>query len=103
MDLVTWLKVIGAIASGIGAILLAWRASQILKWVVLCLVAHEQSITQLKNLASNQDQTDPIVLGMTKHLLDIESKLGIFLLILGLTLLGIGMLCNAVTYIITSP
>lgn len=103
MDLVTWLKVIGAIASGIGAILLAWRASKILKWVVLCLVAHEQSITQLKNLASNQDQTDPIVLGMTKHLLDIESKLGIFLLILGLTLLGIGMLCNAVTYIITSP
>lgn len=103
MDLVTWLKVIGAIASGIGAILLAWRASKILKWVVLCLVAHEQSITQLKNLASNQDQTDPIVLGMTKHLLDIESKLGIFLLILGLTLLGIGMLCNAVTYIIASP
>lgn len=103
MDLVTWLKVIGAIASGIGAILLAWRASKILKWVVLCLVAHEQSITQLKNLASNQDQTDPIVLGMTKHLLNIESKLGIFLLILGLTLLGIGMLCNAVTYIIASP
>jgi drug/metabolite transporter (DMT)-like permease len=103
MDLVTWLKVIGAIASGIGAILLAWRASKILKWVVLCLVAHEQSITQLKNLASNQYQTDPIVLGMTKHLLDIESKLGIFLLILGLTLLGIGMLCNAVTYIIASP
>ncbi len=64
-------KLIGAGAIGVGSILLAWRVKTILKWVVYCLVAHEQSISQLRRLADNQPQTDNIVEGVTKHLLDI--------------------------------
>lgn len=101
-DLVTWLKLIGALATGVGSILLAWRVKEILKWVVYCLVAHDQSITQLRRLASNQPQTDNIVEGVPKHLLHVESKLGFVLLIFGLLLLGAGMLCNAATYFLGS-
>jgi len=101
-DPITWLKLIGAVATGIGSILLAWRAREILKWVVYCLVAHEQSLSELRKLASGQPQTDAIVEGVTKHLLDIQSKLGFCLLILGFLLLAAGMLCNAATYLLVS-
>ncbi len=43
-----------------------------------------------------------MVEGVTKHLLDVESKLGVILLILGFLLLGIGMLCNVVMYLFGS-
>ena len=102
-DPITWLKVIGAISTGTGSMLLAWRVKQILKWILYCLVAHEQSITQLRRIASNQEQTDPIVEGVTKHLLDVESKLGLALLVLGFLFLGCGMLCNAATYLLAAP
>jgi hypothetical protein len=46
----------------------------------------------LRRVASNQPQTEPIVEGVPKHLLDVESKLGFVLLVLGLLLLGVGML-----------
>ena len=101
-DIHTWLKISGALTTGIGSILLAWRVKAILKWVIYCLVAHEQSIDQLARLAANQRQTDPIVGGVTKHLLDIESKLGLILLILGLVLLGVGMLTTAVSYFVAA-
>ena len=93
-----YLKTIGAVAAGLGSILLAWRVKEILKWVVYCLVAHEQSIDQLTKHAANQTQTQPIVTGVTTHLLDVQSKLGLVLLVAGFLLLGIGMLCNAATY-----
>lgn len=99
-DLAAWLNVIGAVSVGAGSILLAWRVKEILKWVVYCLVAHEQSIEQLSNLATNKNQTGPIVSGVTKHLLDIESKLGFVLLVVGLLLLGVGMLSNAASYLV---
>lgn len=51
-DLAAWLNAIGAVSVGAGSILLAWRVKEILKWVVYCLVAHEQSIEQLSNLAA---------------------------------------------------
>lgn len=93
-----WIKVSGAATTAAGSILLAWRVKAILQWVVYCLVAHEQSISQLRKLASNQSQDKPIIESVTKHLLDIESKLGIVLLVLGFLLLGIGMLCQLVSY-----
>jgi hypothetical protein len=101
-DIHTWLKVLGALTTGIGSILLAWRVKAILKWVVYCLVAHEQSIDQLARIAANQRQSDPIVGGVTKHLLDIESKLGFVLLILGFALLGVGMLTTAASYFVAT-
>ena len=99
-DLSTWLKVVGALSVGVGSILLAWRVKAILQWVVYCLVAHEQSIEQLAKLAGNQQQTQPIVGGVTKHLLDIESKLGLVLLVVGFLLLGIGMFSNAASFFV---
>lgn len=102
VDIHTWLKVLGALTTGIGSILLAWRVKAILKWVVYCLVAHEQSIDQLARIAANQRQSDPIVGGVTKHLLDIESKLGFVLLILGFALLGVGMLTTAASYFVAT-
>ena len=100
IDLVTWLKLLGAVAAGSGSVLLAWRVKEILKWVVYSLVTHEQSITQLRLIAENKPQTDNIVEGVTKHLLNVESKLGFVLLVAGLLLLGAGMLCNAATYLL---
>lgn len=95
---IVWLKIAGAASTAIGSILLAWRVKSILHWVVYCLVAHEQSISQLRKIASNQPQDEVIAEGVTKHLLDVESKLGLVLLVLGFLLLGIGMLCQAATY-----
>lgn len=97
-DPIVWLKIAGAVSTAIGSILLAWRVKSILQWVVYCLVAHEQSISQLRKIASNQLQDEVFVQGVIKHLLDVESKLGLVLLVLGFLLLGIGMLCQAATY-----
>ena len=99
-DPIVLLKIIGALTAGLGSILLAWRVKEILKWVIYCLVAHEQSIEQLTNIAANKNQTAPVVGGVTKHLLDVESKLGIVLLITGFALLGIGMLCSAASFLL---
>lgn len=99
-DLSTWLKIIGALSVGIGSILLAWRVKAILQWVVYCLVAHEQSIDQLAKLAANQQKTQPVAGDVTKHLLDIEDKLELVLLVIGFLLLGIGMFSNAASFFV---
>jgi hypothetical protein len=99
-DPITWLKVAGAVSTALGSILLAWRVKEILKWVVHCLVAHEQSIIQLRNVLSNEPQTEPVVQGVTKHLLKVEGKLGVVLLVTGLLLVAIGMTFNAATYLL---
>lgn len=70
-----------------------------MKWVVYCLVAHEQSIKQLRKLASNEGQSEPLIEGVTNHLLNIESKIGIVLFILGFLFLAVGMLANAAAYL----
>lgn len=100
-DLSTWLKIIGATSTAIGSILLAWRVKEILKWVVYGLVAHEQSINQMRKILNNKQQTEPLIEGVTKHLIDVESKLGVFLLVSGLLLLAIGMLTTAASYFFT--
>jgi len=101
-DVSTWLKIIGAISTAIGSILLAWRVKAILKWVVYGLVAHEQSIRQIRRTLNNEQQTEPLIEGVTKHLIDVESKMGVFLLVLGLVLLAMGMLSNAASYFFVS-
>ncbi len=97
-DIFTWFKVTGSLSVGAGSILLAYRVKVLLQWVVYCLVAHEQSIKQLANIASNQQQTQPIVYGVTGRLLDIESKRGFVLLLAGFFFFGIGMFINAASY-----
>jgi hypothetical protein len=97
-DVATWLKIIGAVSSALGSILLAWRVKEILKWVVNGLVAHEHSLQQVRLRLDNQQQTGPMVEGVTKHLLDIESRLGVALLTAGFILLALGMLSTAVSF-----
>ena len=99
-DPATWFKLIGTVLSAGGALVLAWRVKEILKWVVYALVAHEASITQLRKYLNNEPQTGPVVEGVTTHLLDIESKLGVILLVLGFALLGVGMLFNAASLLL---
>jgi hypothetical protein len=95
-DFATWLKVVGAASAGLGSLLLAWRAAAILKWVVYALVAHEDAIHAL--LTGSSSSKRPVAIGVTKHLLDVESKVGVALLVFGLGLLGIGMLANAASF-----
>ncbi len=102
-DIATWLKLGGALATGSGSLLLAWRVKTILKWIVYCLVAHETSIGQLRRIASGDPQTEPVVERVTKHLLDIQDKSAFALLIFGFVLLGAGMLSNAATYLMQGP
>lgn len=97
-DIATWLKIIGALSTAIGSILLAWRVKAILKWVVYGLVAHEQSLTQVRRILNNEQQTKPMVEGVTKHLSDIESKIGVILLIVGFIFLAAGMLATAASF-----
>lgn len=97
-DIAIWLKIIGALSTAIGSILLAWRVKAILNWVVYGLVAHEQSLTQVRRILNDEQQTEPMVEGATKHLLDIESKLGVILLIAGFLFLAAGMLATAASF-----
>ncbi|NWO06998.1 MAG: hypothetical protein HLX50_15260 [Alteromonadaceae bacterium] len=97
-DIATWLKIIGAVCTAAGSLLLAWRVKKILQWVVYCLVAHEQSLGQVRRILNNDPQTEPMVEGVTKHLLDLESKLGLALLICGFLFLAIGMLATAASF-----
>ena len=96
----TWLRVIGAIAAGVGSILLAWRVRELLHWVVLALITHERSIEVLLDVPTPGPQSRPAVVGAVRHLLDLEAKLGFGLLIAGLALLGAGMLANALSYFV---
>ena len=97
-DIATWLKIIGAMSTAIGSILLAWRVKAILKWVVYGLVAHEQSLTQVRRILNDKQPVEPMVEGITKHLLDIESKLGVILLIAGFLFLAAGMMATAASF-----
>ena len=97
-DISTWLKIIGALSTATGSILLAWRVKEIMKWVIRCLVMHEQSLGQIRRILNNEPQNEPILEGTTTLLLDIEAKLGVVLLIVGLALLALGMLSTAASF-----
>ena len=97
-DISTWLKIIGALSTATGSILLAWRVKEIMKWVIYCLVTHEQSLGQMRKILNNEPQNEPMVEGATTLLLDIEAKLGVVLLIVGLALLALGMLSTAASF-----
>lgn len=98
IDPITWLKIIGAVFTASGSIVLAWRVKAILEWVKYCLVAHEVSIQQLILVTNGQPQTQPAIRGSIVHLLSVEDKFGFILLVIGFFMLAIGMLCNAVSY-----
>lgn len=100
-DVESWLKLIGMASSGAGSLLLAWRVRVLLKWITYCVVAHEESITQITRVLDGQQQTGPVVGGTPKHLIKIQEKLGLILLVAGFLLLGIGMLSNAASYLFT--
>lgn len=95
MDLPTVMLMIGAALSGLGSIILAWRIKAILDWVRNVVVAHEVSIRQLRKIANNEPQDEAIIEGTTSHLLSVESRLGMVLLVTGFGLLGLGMLTTA--------
>ena len=97
-DVATWLNIIGALSTAIGSILLAWRVKEILKWAVYCLVVHEQSLIQVRRILGGEQQDELMVEGITKHLLDIESKLGVNLLIAGFLFLAAGTLATAASF-----
>ncbi|PAJ73391.1 hypothetical protein CJF42_16125 [Pseudoalteromonas sp. NBT06-2] len=98
MDITIWLKIIGAIFTGVGSILLAWRVKSILTWVKNCLIAHEVSIRAFQDVVNGNTQKYPVVTGTIIHLLDIESKLGVILLVSGFIFLAMGMFFNAASY-----
>jgi hypothetical protein len=99
LDIILILKVSGSILSGFGSIILAWRISTIVKWVVYSIIAHEESINQLSTIICSNTQTAPLVQGVPKHLLDIQDKLGTIILVIGFILLGVGLLANALSFI----
>lgn len=100
MDFPTILKVIGSFSSGIGSILLAWRVKVILQWITYSIIAHETSIEQLIRILSDQPQTDPTITGTPVHLLNVQDKLGFYLLIEGFLFLGVGMLATGISYLV---
>jgi hypothetical protein len=98
MGFSTILKIIGAFSTGTGSILLAWRVKVLLEWITYAIIAHETSIIQLIKILGGQPQTHPTITGTPVHLLKIQDKLGLYLLIGGFMLLGLGMLANGISY-----
>ena len=99
-DIATWFKLVGALSSALGSIFLAVRIKSILKWVTYCLVSHENNIEQLINITHGKKQTEPFVMNVPKHLLDVKSRAGLVFLILGFFLLGLGLLATAMSYLV---
>lgn len=64
----------------------------------MTLVAHENSISQFRRILSNEEQTQAITERTVVHLLDIENKLGVALLVAGFVFLGLGILANAASF-----
>ena len=100
IDFATWLKIIGAFLSGFGSLLLAWRVKVILQWITYSIVAHETSIEQLIRILDGQPQNSPTITGAPVHLLNVQDKLGFYLLISGFICLGFGMLANGISYLV---
>ena len=101
MEVMTlWLKVIGALCSGVGALVLAWRVKTLLGEVVLCLFTHDESIRQIRLILERKPQSGPIIEGYATEVALIQDKIGLKLLICGFVLMGVGMLCNAASYIL---
>ena len=100
VDLVAWLRFFGALSIGIGSLLLAWRVRELLRCVVLALVSHEATIQVLLDTINNQPQRREAVVGAVNHLIDVEEKLGLVLLVVGFVFLGVGMLANAASYLV---
>jgi len=94
-----WLKLIGSLLIGTGSILLAIRVKKILDWIVYSVVAHEISIQQIQRIIEGKLQTQPISNNVTKHLLSTIDGIGIWLLVLGFSLFGLGNLLVALTYL----
>lgn len=66
------------------------------------MVIRAQAEIQVQRLLAGHEQTEPIVQGIPKHLLNYQDKAGFFLLIAGFASLGIGMLLNALNYLMTA-
>lgn len=99
-DWPTILKVIGATSAGLGSLVLAWRVKHILEWVTNCIVAHDNNFNQILKTIHGESQTEKVVLNVASTLLSVQDKLGFLLFVLGFALLGAGMLCTAVSYLL---
>lgn len=84
--------------SGMGSLILAWRAKKLVESLIETVLTHEVSIIALKDAVARKPQEYPIVYGMTTHLLEFQDKAGAALLTLGLGSLGLGMLISASSY-----
>jgi len=99
-EIINWLGVAGLACTGLGSILLAWRVATLLRWTANCLSAHDQAITQLLRLVSGHPQTEEIPINSVSHLVNIEAKLGLGMLVSGFALLGIGSLCKIAAHLL---
>ncbi len=99
-DLASWAKLLGTLLSATGSALLSWRVRVLQKWIVNSLVAHEESISQLRKLAAGEPQSAPIIHGVTHHLAKVDKNQGDPLLRLGFLLLAVGMALTATSQLV---
>jgi len=100
MDISIFLKVAGATLTTLGSALLAWRAYAISKFVKGILDAHEISLHALLEMFENGRNRTPFLANMGKHHDDYEKSMGFKLVIAGFAGLGLGAVCNALSYFI---
>ena len=81
-------RIIGIILCGTGSIILAIRAKTILKMITESLVAHDDAIKKI--VKNNSSKEDPFLLNNTSHLIKWEDTTGLWILVIGFSLLGIG-------------
>lgn len=100
MELSAWFKILGAILTALGSILLAWRAYQISRLVKSVLDAHEISLQALLEFIETGTNKTPFLANMGKHHENYENGIGFKLVIAGFSGLALGAVSNAISYFI---
>lgn len=94
------MKIIGTLLSALGALVLAWRVKTILDMLVLAQHANDINFRNLSD-AINRVGNAPqgVIVGMNEQV-EMQQKRGIWLLVIGFSLIAIGSILNAISLMI---
>jgi len=97
----TYLRVLGIGMNALGAILLAWRVKGILDTLVLAQHANDINFRLLIGILNNGKQEIPLTVGMNEQV-EKKQKRGIWLLVLGFSLIAIGNIIAGLSWYLDS-
>lgn len=97
----TCLRIVGIGINVVGAVTLAFRVKQLLDVIIQTQESHEFNFKILVDKLNGNQQVVPIIFGMTEHVARAQKR-GIWLLVLGFTLLAVGNSLVALSWYINA-